>query len=72
MKRKEFKDVCAAVATGEHKRVENMPLRYVGEVVDCKRGRLVVEAFGHRFDWPWKRCRSSDGRQNPLGPPSNI
>jgi hypothetical protein len=72
MKQKEFKEVCEAVATGEHKLVENMPLRYVGEVIDCKSGVLVVEAFGHRFDWPRDDCRSSDGQQDPLGPPTNV
>lgn len=72
MKRKEFEKVCETVATGERKCVENLPLRYTGEVVGCKSDKLVVEAFGHKFDWPRDDCRSSDGRQNPLGPPSAM
>lgn len=72
MKRKKFKEVCEAITAGEHKQVENVPLRYIGEVVGCKGDQLVVEAFGHRFDWPREDCRSSDRKLNPLGPPSNV
>jgi len=72
MKRKTFKEVCAAINAGEHKQVENVALRYTGEVVGCKGDQLVVESFGHRFDWPRRHCRSSDRKLNPLGPSSNV
>jgi hypothetical protein len=72
MKRNSLAEVCEAVAAGEHQSVENMQLRYTGEVVDCTRDKLVVEAFGHRFDWPRALCRAADDRHDPLGPPSNV
>jgi|GEM_PF-2130673 hypothetical protein len=74
MRVQEFQQVCDAVASGEAKRVQNLDLLYVGEVVACDRdrNRVEVEAFGHRFEWSAERCRAVDPRVSALGPPTDL
>ena len=72
MRKDELSALCQRAVAGEEARVENLDLRYGAQVVACHEHYLTVEAFGHRFDWAADHCRAVSGRDDPLGPPSNL
>jgi hypothetical protein len=72
MNRQTYEATCESTLIGQSRRVQNRDSLYTGGVIGCKDGRFQVELFGHKVEWSRERCNPADGRDNPLGPPSNV